>query len=115
MSRIAETAFGDRPYPEAPGFKERGASRDAAAVMEGRAGILRERVYAAVAAAGEGGLTADEAAAAVGASVLAVRPRLTELGPRHACRIVKTTLRRVNASGLSATVWRAAKGVQEEG
>lgn len=66
---------------------------------------LRMAVLAAIRAAPDG-LTADEAAAAVGESVLAVRPRCTELQQDGA--ILPTRARRVNASGRTATVWVAA-------
>ena len=52
------------------------------------------------------GLTADEIAARLGQSVLAVRPRVSELF--HAGLIEKTGERRSNASGLSAHVWKKA-------
>ncbi len=49
--------------------------------------------------------TADEVAAAMGESILAVRPRLSEL---HVAGLIHDTgLRRANASGRSAIVWRA--------
>ncbi len=105
MSRIAESAFGDRPYPESPGYKELTTSKDAARIMKSRAGDLRERVYTAIRAAGMLGLTADQAAAAIGESVLAIRPRVTELAKTE--RIERTGERRVNESGLHAAVWRA--------
>jgi hypothetical protein len=57
------------------------------------------------------GLTADEIAARLGESVLAVRPRVSELF--HAGVIEKTGNRRRNASGLLAHVWKkAAAGAQ---
>jgi predicted ArsR family transcriptional regulator len=52
------------------------------------------------------GLTADEVAARLGESVLAVRPRVSELF--HAGLIEKTGDRRANASGLAAHVWKKA-------
>jgi predicted ArsR family transcriptional regulator len=51
-------------------------------------------------------LTADEIAAKLDASVLAVRPRVSELF--HAGLIEKTGERRPNASGLNAHVWKKA-------
>ena len=65
----------------------------------------------AVLAAIPSGLTADEIAAKLGESVLAVRPRVSELF--HAGLIEKTGERRPNASGLNAYVWKktAAGGV----
>ena len=52
------------------------------------------------------GLTADEVAARLAESVLAVRPRVSELF--HAGLIAKTGDRRANASGLAAHVWKKA-------
>jgi DNA-binding transcriptional ArsR family regulator len=57
-----------------------------------------------VLAAVPSGLTADEIAAKLGESVLAVRPRVSELF--HAGLIEKTGERRPNASGLNAYVWK---------
>lgn len=107
MSRMADHFFGDRPYPASPGFKENTTSRDAARAISAKAPTLRNRVLAAIKDAGPAGLTADEAADKLGETVHAVRPRLTELGPKHANLIESTGMRRPNASGLMAKVWRA--------
>lgn len=105
MSRIAESAYGDTPapYSKSPGFKDRTTSREAARRMFPRADNLRERVMAELAAA-PAGLTADEIAARLQATVLAVRPRVTEL--KEQGRIERTTDRRKNASGMNAWVLR---------
>lgn len=66
-----------------------------------------ERVRALVLevlAAEPDGLTADEIAAKLAASVLAVRPRVSELF--HAGMIEKSGERRLNQSGLAAHVWK---------
>jgi predicted ArsR family transcriptional regulator len=65
------------------------------------------RLVLDVLAATPAGLTADEIAAALGESVLAVRPRVSELF--HDGLIGKTGERRRNHSGLSAYVWRAVR------
>jgi hypothetical protein len=109
MSRTSET-LDPGPYGGMPGFKEPTTSRDAALAVAACAPLLRERVYAAIRATGAGGMTADEAAAAVGETVLAVRPRVTELAKATAkrpARIEPTGERRANESGLKAKVWRA--------
>ncbi len=103
MSRIAEQAYGD--YPERPGWKEPTTSREAARSMESTAGGLRQDVYRAIAGAPDG-LTADEAAKAVGASILAVRPRVSELVAEKS--IVDAGMTRKNESNRNAKVWRAA-------
>jgi predicted ArsR family transcriptional regulator len=66
---------------------------------------LRARVLELLAAT-PAGLTADEIAAKLAESVLAIRPRVSELF--HAGLIEKTGARRRNASGLSAHVWKKA-------
>lgn len=92
-------------YPEAPGFKERGGtSEEAAAAIESHAHTLRGRVWRLFDAGQE--LTADEIAALLNETVLAVRPRVSEL--RKSGRIEPTGERRENASGMRAWVWRAA-------
>lgn len=83
----------------------RRARREARESVQPRADRVREAVYRAIQAAPEG-LTADEAAAAIGESVLTVRPRTTEL--QQAGRILPTACRRRNVSGRMATVWRVA-------
>ena len=108
MSRILDAMHGDAPfaYPRAPGYREQTTSRAAARVVAAGAGALRERVFAVIRAAGARGLTADEAAAALGETILCIRPRVSEL--RAEGRIEPTGERRKNDSGLSAKAWRAA-------
>jgi len=105
MGGMKDRYFGDRPYPATPGWSEPTTSKAAARSIGHRAGDLRDRVLTALREAGDSGLTADEAAAALRESVLAVRPRLTELKGK----IEPTGERRANASGLSAKVWRIAR------
>jgi DNA-directed RNA polymerase specialized sigma24 family protein len=105
MSRVAET-LDPGPYSGLPGFKTGGTSREAARAVAGEASNLRERAHAALAAAGYGGLTADQVALALGRDRLSVRPRLSEMAALS--RIVRTGERRRNESGLSAAVWRVA-------
>jgi hypothetical protein len=108
MSRIAEAAFGDLFYPDRPGFKTGGTSKDAARAVASSTPLLRERVFAAIRDAGPRGATPDEVATALGESVLGVRPRFSELSKGTHVRIVKTGERRANVSGLKAAAWRAA-------
>jgi hypothetical protein len=105
MSRIAEHYLGDTPasYPNAPGYKTGGTSRDAAKAVSSRAETLREKVLQALQTRS---MTADEVAAFIGETVLATRPRLTELSKLGL--IVPTGARRRNESGLKAREWRAA-------
>lgn len=92
-------------YPDRPGYKQHTTSKDAADAMEPRAPGLRDRALAALRAAGASGLTPDEVAERMGCTVLAIRPRITEL--KLAELIVKTGERRANISGAKADVWRA--------
>ena len=105
MSRIAEHYLGDQ-YPNAPGFKADGTSRDAAGAMKKEAANLRALVMAVLEQSGSRGLTSDEAAEKLNMSVLAIRPRFTELGPKHFNKIERTGERRWNVSGLKAACWR---------
>lgn len=95
-------------YPSSPGFKERTTSKDAAVAMTSRASILRNRAFAEIVRAGKMGLTADQVAERLGETVLAVRPRVSELAKAMPPMIVPTGERRKNDSGLKAKVWRAA-------
>jgi predicted ArsR family transcriptional regulator len=96
-------------YPSSPGFKTPGTSQEAAHKIQGKASALRDQVERLFLTGAT--LTADECAEALHESVLAVRPRLSELVAKGL--IVKSFQdgkpeRRKNASGLSAQVWRAA-------
>ncbi len=82
-------------------------SEAAAKILEqGAADILRARVLRAFEAAGARGLTADECGEAIGATPFACRPRATEL--LQAGLLRRTSMRRLNASGMSARVLVAA-------
>lgn len=87
-------------YPSRPGAKRDGTSQDAADAIAERAPSLRDRVLAELC---NGPGTADELAARIGVSVLAARPRTTELS--LAGKITDTGLRRSNDSGRMAIVW----------
>lgn len=79
------------------------AVRAAARTNVARTERLRALVLEVLAASPDG-LTADEIAAKLAASVLAVRPRVSELF--HGGRIEKSGERRLNQSGLAAYVWK---------
>ncbi len=87
-------------YPTGPGHRDTDTSREAASDMASRVTGLRLAVLGAL----REDRTADECAAALGESVLAIRPRLTEL--KRLGRITDTGERRANASGKRAIVWR---------
>lgn len=87
-------------YPKVPGHRKRATSKAAAEAMTAIVGTLRDRVLAQI-KANPG--TADEIAARMGATVLAIRPRTTELA--KLALIVDSGMRRANASGKKAIVW----------
>ena len=89
-------------YPNIPGAKRTGTSKLAADSMRARAIPLRDRVLYVLIASPQ---TADEVAGTLALSILAIRPRLSELLALG--KIVETSERRRNQSGKLATVWRA--------
>ena len=89
-------------YPDVPGHKADGTSKEAAESMIGRAPLLRQRALRFIKGRGRQGATPDEIAAALGESILSVRPRAAELTAAGA--VEKSILRRDNISGRSATV-----------
>src|SRR5215831_13278744 len=89
-------------YPFLPGFQNTDTSREAATAIAARAIILRARCLACICATES---TADETAEELGESVLAVRPRITEL--KKSGLIEDTGARRLNRSGRRAAVYRA--------
>lgn len=90
-------------YPVSPGHKGIETSAQAAESMRGRAPRLRD---ACMKICGQytDGVTADEAAAILGESILSIRPRFSELN--LAGKIYDTKERRPNASGRDAAVWK---------
>ena len=90
-------------YPDGAGFKEKGGtSQEAASYVDAKAHC--KEVLSVLEKADR---TADECAAELGRSVLSIRPRLSELFAKGLIR--KTDLRRPNASGRNAVVWRRAQ------
>lgn len=84
----------------------RDTSRAALESIAPRVERIQGLALLAVREAGDPGLTADEVAQRLKLSVLAVRPRITELNKLG--QIKATDRRRRNASGRLATVWVAA-------
>jgi hypothetical protein len=87
-------------YPNEPGFKARETSAIAAAAIAPRASNLRDRVSDVLTGRR---MTADEIAADIGRSILAIRPRVSELV--HSGDVIDTGERRPNESGHNAIVW----------
>lgn len=91
----------DLLYPHTPGSKRDGTSREAAQSIAPRAETLRTKALAMIRK--HNGLTADECAAVLNESVLAIRPRITELS---VLKLIRDSGRvRKNASGRKAIVW----------
>lgn len=88
-------------YPDTPGFKADGPSAEAADHAASAAATLRAQALALLRTRS---LTADEIAAALGRSVLSVRPRISELVTLG--QVEDTGERRRNRSGRRASVWR---------
>lgn len=92
-------------YPHVPGYKElNGTSQLAAETTESRVETLRSRVLELIAIRS---MTADECAMELNESILSIRPRFSEL--RATSQIEPSGVRRRNASGHSAVVWKIAK------
>jgi len=87
-------------YPVLPGFQNDSTSRDAANSMLPELSFLRSECARILKG---GDFTADEVADAIGRSVLAIRPRITELYKLEL--IDDTGRRRPNDSGRKAIVW----------
>lgn len=109
MSRIYE-ALSQAPYRDGlPGRKEETTSLDAAKAVASNAATLRSLVLGAIAALPR---TADEVAEALEQTVLAVRPRCSELRTLRKIEPLRDErgrqIRRPNASGVNAIVWKAS-------
>jgi predicted ArsR family transcriptional regulator len=96
------TDLADLPlFDTAKNWKKPGTSSDAAAAAAGKASYWRARVLEAI--RHQPG-TADEIAARLGADILSIRPRTTELFNRG---LIETTgERRPTPRGRTADVWR---------
>ena len=100
MGRMKETLFD--PYPIGPGYQATDTSYESAVKVEPRVGTLRRLSLDAIIHAGGYGATADEVAMLVDATVLAIRPRITEL--KKLGLIVPSGEKRENESGHRADV-----------
>ena len=87
------------------GYKRMDTSHDAAEAAAPRAKRFHMDILAALKA--NGPMTADETAEKIGASVLSIRPRFTELS--ESGQIIDTGSRRHNWSGRRAAVWALAQ------
>ena len=89
------------PYPSGPGHQGTDTSIEAAAEIAPTAGTLRNAAFKILSGRPS---TADEVAELMSQSVLAVRPRITEL--RRTGQIRDSGVRRKNNSGRRAIVWQ---------
>lgn len=105
---LFEWSWKGKTYPEKPGFKEGTTSKVAAEKIAPRAPTLRDRVLVCLNDVWPAGMTADEVADVLGETVLAVRPRFSEL--KKMGLIEMTALKRPNASGVEARVMVVFKG-----
>lgn len=103
--------FSARRYPDRAGFKEQGTSRDAANAIEGsgRAAKLRDAVLGWYATHTG---TSDECAAALGESILSIRPRCSELLTKG--RLYRTGERRRSSEGAGQAVLALSPKAQEQ-
>lgn len=92
------------PYHEGRvGYKRHGTSEEAAKAIEPKAGTLRQQVLDAYMQ--HGPMTADHCARVLGLSILAIRPRVSEL--RKAALLFDTGRTAPNASGKQAEILTA--------
>lgn len=88
-------------YPNVPGFKAQETSKQAATEMNEKASGLQLDCLMIL---NHGERTADEIASRLNKSILAIRPRLSELLRKG--KIEDSGERRPNASGKMAIVWK---------
>lgn len=106
--------FDGYTYPSAVGHRGGDTDKAAAEKLErsGRAFRLRERVETLMESENSRrGLTADEAAEKLGESILAIRPRFTEL--KKSGKLADTGQRRKNEGGSSQRVLAHSKFIRE--
>lgn len=87
-------------YPNAPGFKRRQTSRQAAEDMAAKAPTLRDQCFSELC---RGPKTADQVASILNKSILTIRPRISELVGLDCIRDTGRTA--LNASGKQAVIW----------
>ena len=98
-------------YPNTPGFKVRGTSSEAARRVAPRAKRLLDRIQDFIETNYPASFTADQIAALLGEPIFSVRPRVSEL--HRGGKIVNSGARAPNASGMTATAWRAIHPSEE--
>lgn len=94
-------------YPDAPGYKARDTSREAAEGVAPKARSLRARVFDALRELGEG--TPEAVAAHLGEPLMNVRPRFSECAAKG--DIVDTGRRGLADGGRKSIIWRCKDGI----
>lgn len=89
-------------YPQQPGWKADGTSREAAEGIASRSVTLCERTLASLRRSPK---SPEEVAVELGEPVFSIRPRFSQLSARRL--IEKTGERRQAMGGRMASVWRA--------
>lgn len=97
----------DHRYPSVPGHRGVDTSAAAAASLLHGLGYLQAKVFRAIAAAGEAGLTTNELAEQLRIDRGSIQPRTSELRAKR--RIRDSGRRRLNANGKKAIVWIATE------
>jgi predicted ArsR family transcriptional regulator len=110
IAERADTRNNNFQYPNHPGYKAEGTSREAADNIAPAASGLRGAVLREL-AANPNGLTPDELARRFDKSFLSIRPRFSELLEKGL--IVEAGARRKNESGHTANVYRLASARQD--
>lgn len=101
----------DGRYPETPGFKDKGAGRDAAQAYAPQAAGRRADVLAGLARLGGRG-TAEQIGEEIGLHWYLVRPRLSELAALG--QVIKTGERGLGALGGRVNVWRVTTPAERD-
>ena len=91
-------------YPDSPGYKAEGTSREAAEAIADRAPSLMERTLACLK---RRAMTPEEVAKELGEPVHSIRPRFSQLAAKSL--IVNTGERRKAMGGRMASAWRAVR------
>lgn len=100
----------DPIYPETPGHRFRDTSMEAAKAIAPKCGYLQRLVLAAIIDAGRYGRTTHELADLLHLDSGSAQPRTSEL--RVMGLIADSKRRRLNKSGIRATVWTLPEYVE---
>jgi predicted ArsR family transcriptional regulator len=100
---MTQLTFDDVRYPQNPGYKAEGTSREAAEKVAGGSEKARGQILSLLWKSEP--MRADQIAAHFGWTVLYTRPRVSELFKMKA---IKKAGRSRNDSGLSANLWTVA-------